>query len=307
MTPQNPLELLAPIALGFGPAFLFAALLLAAKRWAEPPTRRHPLAAPLLRLPGHGLREQRDQTMQEILTTMMVLAPVPLLAFVVAVHPVPGGTTLSGLVVGLIAAGFMTFMLVRIVRLVIRLRRLRLGWEAEVATAQELDRLVAEGWRVFHDVPGEGRFNVDHVAVGPSGVFAIETKGRAKRLGKDEHRVEVDGDRLVFPNGVDTAMVAQARRQARWVSGWLSKAIAQPIGAEPVLCLPGWWIDRKTRPSLIVTNSAGVASVLRKARAASLDAATLDRIAAALDARCRDVALGAYDDSVKNRASRTSA
>jgi len=75
------------------------------------------------------------------------------------------------------------------------------------------------------------------------------------------------------------------------LAGWLSKAIAQPIGAEPVLCIPGWWIDRKTRPSLIVTNSAGVAAVLRKARAASLDAATLDRIAAALDARCRDVAL----------------
>lgn len=39
MTPQNPLELLAPIALGIGPAFLFAALLLAAKRWAEPPVQ----------------------------------------------------------------------------------------------------------------------------------------------------------------------------------------------------------------------------------------------------------------------------
>lgn len=290
-------DLLVPLALGLGPQLVFAVLLLAGKRWAEPPTWRHPLAAPLLRLPAHGLREQRDQAVREILATMMVLAPVPLLAFVLASTPGAGGSALQQLLIAFTAAGFMAFMLVRIVRLVVRLRRLRLGWEAEVATAQELDRLVAEGWRVFHDVPGEGPFNVDHVAIGPAGVFAVETKGRAKRFGKDEHRVEVDRDRLVFPNGVDTAMVAQARRQARWLSGWLSKHVAQPIVVEPVLCIPGWWIERKTRPSLLVTNSAGVAGVLRKARGASLDAVTLDRIVTLLDERCRDVALGAYGDA----------
>lgn len=291
-----PMDLLVPVTLGLGTPLVFAALLLAAKRWAEPSTRRHPLAAPLLRLPAHGLREQRDQTMREILLAMIVLAPLPLLAFVLASTPGAGGSALQQLSIAFTAVGFIAVMLVRLARQVVRLRRLRLGWEAEVATAQELDRLVAEGWQVYHDMPGEGPFNVDHVAIGPAGVFAIETKGRAKRFGKNEHRVEVDGDRLVFPNGVDTAMVAQARRQARWLSGWLSKHLAQPIGVEPVLCILGWWLERKTKPSLLVTNSASVAGVLRKARGGPLDAATLDRIGALLDARCRDVKLGAFDE-----------
>ena len=35
------------------------------------------------------------------------------------------------------------------------------------------------GYRVFDDVPGEGsggKFNIDHVLIGPGGVFSIETK-----------------------------------------------------------------------------------------------------------------------------------
>lgn len=51
----------------------------------------------------------------------------------------------------------------------------RMGADAEQWTAKELARLDARCWVVFHDVP-LSQANVDHVAIGPRRVYAIETK-----------------------------------------------------------------------------------------------------------------------------------
>jgi hypothetical protein len=51
------------------------------------------------------------------------------------------------------------------------------GAQGERRTARLLDRLVRDGYVVFHDlaVPGSPA-NVDHLVVGPSGVFVIDSK-----------------------------------------------------------------------------------------------------------------------------------
>lgn len=54
------------------------------------------------------------------------------------------------------------------------IQNLALGAEGERETARELGRLAA-GWTVRHDL--NGRFgNLDHVLLGPAGVFILETK-----------------------------------------------------------------------------------------------------------------------------------
>lgn len=63
----------------------------------------------------------------------------------------------------------------RIWRALPRLRALRQGLEGEQAIGQFLERLREHGYSVFHDVVGSG-FNIDHVLIGPGGVFTIETK-----------------------------------------------------------------------------------------------------------------------------------
>ena len=50
-----------------------------------------------------------------------------------------------------------------------------IGADAERWTAEALDKLDPRQWKVFHDVPVRWG-NVDHVAVGPGRVYAIETK-----------------------------------------------------------------------------------------------------------------------------------
>jgi hypothetical protein len=62
-------------------------------------------------------------------------------------------------------------------------RNWRRGARGERRTARQLDRLTDRGWVVFHDlaVPGS-RANVDHLAVGPSGIFLIDSKNWRGRL-----------------------------------------------------------------------------------------------------------------------------
>ncbi len=49
------------------------------------------------------------------------------------------------------------------------------GARGEFQVGEELERLHKEGFYIFHDWYS-GKGNVDHFAVGPQGVFAVETK-----------------------------------------------------------------------------------------------------------------------------------
>jgi Ca2+/Na+ antiporter len=49
------------------------------------------------------------------------------------------------------------------------------GARGEFRVGAELERLHEHGFHIFHDWDS-GRGNVDHFVVGPTGVFAIETK-----------------------------------------------------------------------------------------------------------------------------------
>ena len=58
--------------------------------------------------------------------------------------------------------------------------------EGERATARVLGPLRREGWQLFHDLD-TGRGNRDHVAIGPAGVYLLDSKNLAGAI-------EVDGD-----------------------------------------------------------------------------------------------------------------
>ncbi|HEX2266057.1 MAG TPA: nuclease-related domain-containing protein, partial [Solirubrobacterales bacterium] len=64
------------------------------------------------------------------------------------------------------------------------LGRWRRGAEGEEVVGQVLEGLSADGWHVLHDV-SFGRGNIDHIAVGPGGVFTVETKSHGGRLSVD--------------------------------------------------------------------------------------------------------------------------
>ncbi len=172
-----------------------------------------------------------------------------------------------------------------------------LGYFGERLVAEYLDPLKAEGWRIFHDVPalaGEKKFNLDHVVVGPTGVFAIETKTRRKggaRPGFEEHKVYFDGHSLVWPWGEDSHGLDQAERNAVWLADTLANETGERIPVTPILTLPGWWVEMKPAqdPRVCrVTNPKGLAKFLPAGKVALTDA-QIASVAGKLEVRCRDV------------------
>jgi len=65
-----------------------------------------------------------------------------------------------------------------------RLDRRERGVAGEVKVGAELEKLSDHGWLALHDVQ-TGRGNIDHVAIGPGGLIAIETKSHAGRRSVD--------------------------------------------------------------------------------------------------------------------------
>jgi integrase len=89
-----------------------------------------------------------------------------------------------------------------------------------VAILRELHKLTG---RVYHDFPAEN-FNIDHIVIGSNGVFAVETKGRAKPVNGDVN-VIFDGQGLQFPTHYEKDPFDQAKRQAVWLAKWLTSAV----------------------------------------------------------------------------------
>jgi hypothetical protein len=172
-----------------------------------------------------------------------------------------------------------------------------LGYFGERLVAEYLEPLKGQGWRIFHDVPAVAnghKFNIDHVAVGPAGVFTIETKTRRKggaRPGFDDHKVYFDGHVLVWPWGEDSHGLEQTERNAVWLADTLRSEIGENILVMPILTLPGWWVEMKPSrdPRLCrVTNPKGLPKFLSTGPAV-LQQEEIAAIAAKLEARCRDV------------------
>lgn len=74
-------------------------------------------------------------------------------------------------------------------------RAWRVGANGEEAAGARLDRLTQEGWRILHAVPiGDRGSDIDHILIGPGGVWAINTKNHpGKRIWVSPRQIRVDG------------------------------------------------------------------------------------------------------------------
>jgi hypothetical protein len=170
-------------------------------------------------------------------------------------RPHPGIATVVAVIV-------LFFVVPRIRRSLRFVDRLGKGVQGEKIVAEALEELKAYGYRVFHDLEGEG-FNVDHVVIGPAGVFAIETKMRTKPGGR-QATVEYDGQRvLVAGLEPDRNPVEQARASARHVSRRLREVTGEPIPVRPVVLFPEWWVWERPGAEVWVLNPKRFVEYLR--------------------------------------------
>jgi len=123
-------------------------------------------------------------------------------------------------------------------------KNLQLGLDGEVTVGQMLDQLRGLGYEALHDVPGEREgTNIDHVLIGPAGVFTIETKTRSKvgnqKVSYDGHRITIDGrDR------------SEPLAQARACRDDVRRRINQKLGRDDVpvraiVVFTGWYVNER--------------------------------------------------------------
>ena len=127
------------------------------------------------------------------------------------------------------------------------LRRRVSQLDSSAAVAQYLERFRADGYHVFHDVLSDGS-NIDHVLIGPAGLFTIETKTWSKpAYGQPE--IDFDGEAISsHGSGKDRNSVIQARAQADWLRRILQASTGRQPAIMPVVVFPDWFIRSSSRP-----------------------------------------------------------
>lgn len=176
-------------------------------------------------------------------------------------------------------------------RVTAEIQRRRLGMQGEQVVGQILNELLREGCLVFHDFPQEG-WNIDHVIVSPTGVYAVETKTRRKLRGEDEkwgYKVRFDGKALHY-EGIErfeSRPIGQARRNAADLAAWLNVRVGQPVDVTAIVVLPGWMVSREGKSDVLVMNPKEVRAAVSGRE--KLPGELRQRICAAIESQCRDV------------------
>ena len=258
--------------------------------------KRLPFTQKILRPPGESLRLrliELDEKLNERFVQLFLSAYSPLvMAGLVALQGVRAtvGVWITVAAIAVIASVWSAYRLWYVINL---RRRIRLGFEGERHVGEALNQLMLVGYRVSHDFlitdkPRSIR-NIDHIVIGPNGVFAVETKTRRKVKGENGAKVTVLDNGLQYPWGVDQRDLAQAQEDAAWLAGWLSKMSDQAVNVGSILVLPGWFIDRRAKISVTVLSGSEVAANIPKLNGTLTSESDIRRIAAMIEDRNRSV------------------
>ncbi|MEV5139449.1 nuclease-related domain-containing protein [Streptomyces syringium] len=128
----------------------------------------------------------------------------------------------------------------RIRRMLDRLLRRKTEWDSwfkglagERIAGAELDRLRARGWKVLHSIQLARGGDIDHLLVGPGGVFTVNTKNfQGKSVWVGDDMVKVD-------HGPPHPYPAKSRAEATYARGVLERYCPFPVEVEPVLVFVG--------------------------------------------------------------------
>lgn len=215
-----------------------------------PTLRRRPDAQP-----GTSAIKQIIQTFEPIIYYYMIFAAawgilvgvvfIPWLLDVGVSRPV---IRLGGIAMFMLALGTLWL---RQRRAITGIDRHAAGRKGEMAMADQLQSLRALGYEILHDLPHDPRRedspNIDHVVIGPAGLFVLETKYRTKRDGEE---IVVEGERLrIGDQPIAERAIGQTIGNARRVAEILREVTGRrDITTQPVLIFVGRWFINDPRP-----------------------------------------------------------
>lgn len=175
-------------------------------------------------------------------------------------------------------------------RLTARWRNSHVGLEAERIVGRELNLLMLDGCRVFHDLVEKKVGNLDHIIVAPHAVFVVETQTWKRHLpesGPTIDRVIFNGRELRFPTFTTNEPIVRAARNAKWLEKYISRNTGIQLPVRPIVTLPGWTVDRTGQGPVAVVNPKEIASIVVDRAAKPIYEAQRKPIINLLDQKCR--------------------
>jgi hypothetical protein len=230
--------------------------------------------SPLKRRPLHNPGQSLDEQIQDLvvgpifswaaaMSLMVVFALQEWLRWWLALPYQPVALSLAAVVA--VALGGIR----RLRALIRQLRALKLGRDGERAVGQELEKLRAAGHEIVHDVAAEG-FNVDHVVIGPHGIYTVETK-TLSRPARGRAELACSDDAILL-NGrpMQRNPVPQCKAQAAWLRSLLEESTGRRFEVRPVVVFPGWFVppECKNRSGVWVLNPRALPEFIRNEPAA---------------------------------------
>ncbi|WP_346797009.1 nuclease-related domain-containing protein [Halomonas sp. Bachu 37] len=253
-----------------------------------------PFDSHLLREPGQALRNRLDHAFSSLFLNGALgplISLAPLVYGMGRMLFVQRQDWVEWALYGLLSTVLVLAFSLLLVRDYQRIRRLKLGLACELAVGQELERLIrpeSHPYYVFHDVPADS-FTIDHVVVTPHGVFAVETRARARPVaadGRELNQVAVEQERLRFPYWQERRPLYKTRQATRWVAQWLAQQCGASIPVKGILVLPGWEIDsEEARSDIEVVSGEALARHLRQSQPGHLTQAIHDQVIQLLQQR----------------------
>jgi hypothetical protein len=246
---------------------------------------RPPVSGELRRLPGQSVRDELDKILNDdVAAYLAVVVTVALLAgwewFRLLSHLPP-----QPIVITIVAVAVICFCTLRITKARKDIRMLAQGEKGERRISELLRPLRAKNYVTFDDlITNQG--NVDHVVVGPGGVFAIETKAY-NVFGAGRASVRENGRLMLNAKEAIGDPLKQARSSAALVSEELERHLRRKFWVQSVLILPGWKIDSPSHETDVVVLSDKTIPEFFSSRPLKLNNAEIREICAHLDRSAR--------------------
>ena len=202
---------------------------------------KSPINKPLLRNAGESVDRELDDHFDTHL-----LMPIMAIAFSLVLiglewwrhfNPMPTSPWVLTVVGGLVifTSGFWIWFALK------KARQLRLGRDGERAVGQFLERFRPDGFQIYHDVV-TGDANIDHVLIGPNGVYTVETKTLSKPA-RGQAKIVANAAGVTV-NGLmlHRNPIIQAKAQANWLKNYFGEA-GFKVSVQPVVVFPGWFVE----------------------------------------------------------------
>jgi len=220
-----------------------------------------PLKDPRTRYPGQSLSEQlrdiREDQLAELIVPFLCVAIAALAWWWYFLPNKPNPWVIT--VIALLASAW---SIRRIVVLGKQKGKLRKGLIGEQILGKFLEeQLMPHKYQVIHDLVcknGERAFNIDHVVIGPTGVFSIETKYWKKPAGPG-HQIFYDGKKILVDGKVpDSDPLIEAVAGAKTVQAILETRTGKRFDVKPIVVFLGWYTTRNpgSAPAWVLNEQA---------------------------------------------------